>query len=89
MVYGLVGQPSVPKIFYAKGSAHLMESLAQAGADVLSVDWRTDLAEVRRTLGRKVALQGNVDPATLLGPEPAVRQAARQRWKKPAAWGTF
>lgn len=87
MVYELLGQPSVPKILYAKGSAHLLESLAQAGADVVSVDWRTDLAEARRTLGGKVALQGNVDPAILLGPEPDVRQAAQAAVEKTGGLG--
>lgn len=77
IVHELVGQSGVPKILYAKGSAHLLESLGQSGADVVSVDWRTDLAEARRTLRRKVALQGNVDPGILLGPEAAVREAAQ------------
>ncbi|MGA7225767.1 MAG: uroporphyrinogen decarboxylase [Candidatus Acidiferrales bacterium] len=77
LVYELVGHSNVPKILYAKGSARLLESLADSGADVVSVDWRTDLADARRTLGRKVALQGNVDPTILLGPEAAVREAAQ------------
>src|SRR5271155_4125524 len=57
----------VPKILFAKGSAHLLESVAKSGADVISVDWRADLADARQKLGRTVALQGNVDPAILLG----------------------
>lgn len=87
MVYELVGHSSVPKILYAKGSAHLLESLARTGADVVSVDWRTDLAEARRTLGRNVALQGNVDPAILLGPELDVRQAAQAAVEKTGGLG--
>src|SRR5271163_1715065 len=59
----------VPKILFAKGSAHLLENVAKSGADVISVDWRTDLADARQKLGRTVALQGNVDPAILLGAE--------------------
>src|SRR5579863_7265083 len=82
MVYELLGHPSVPKILYAKGSAHLLESVAVSGADVISVDWRTDLAEARQKLGRKVALQGNVDPAILLGSEKAVREAAQSAVEK-------
>lgn len=87
MVYDLLGHPEVPKILFAKGSAHLLESLAQSGANVISVDWRTDLAEARRTLGGKIALQGNVDPTILLGPEQAVRQAVQEAIEKTAGLG--
>ena len=88
LIYELLGGPGVPKILYAKGSAHLLASLAESGADVVSVDWRTDLAEARQKLGRKVALQGNVDPAILLGPSRPCDKRRRRPWKKPAAWGT-
>jgi uroporphyrinogen decarboxylase len=42
---------------------------------VLSVDWRVDLAEIRKMLGTKIALQGNVDPAVLLAPHEKIREA--------------
>ncbi len=91
MVYDLLGHPEVPKILFAKGSAHLLESLPATGADVLSLDWRTDLAEARATFdrvaGRRVALQGNVDPSTLLGPEAAVREAAQAAVEKTGGLG--
>jgi uroporphyrinogen decarboxylase len=39
------------------------------------VDWRVDLTDVRNLLGSKITLQGNVDPAVLLGPPEKIRQA--------------
>jgi len=91
MVYDLLGHAEVPKILFAKGSAHLLESLPASGANVISVDWRTDLAEARATLdqtfGRKVALQGNVDPNILLGSENAVREAAQGAVEKTGGLG--
>jgi uroporphyrinogen decarboxylase len=51
------------------------------------MDWRTDLAEARQTLGRNVALQGNVDPAILLGTQSAVRQAAQAAVEKTGGLG--
>ena len=77
----------VPKILFAKGSARHLESMAKSGADVLSVDWNTDLAEARRKLGKRVALQGNVDPSILLGPEEDIRRAAREAIEKTGGAG--
>jgi uroporphyrinogen decarboxylase len=54
---------------------------------VLSVDWNTDLAEARRKLGRRVALQGNVDPNILLGPVEEIRRAAREAIEKTGGAG--
>jgi len=64
---------TVPVIYYTKASQHLLPAIAHSGASVLSLDWRVDLAEVRKTLGPKIALQGNVDPAILLGPQDKIR----------------
>lgn len=66
---------AVPVIYYTKASQHLLPAVAKSGANVLSVDWRIDLADVRQSLGPKIALQGNVDPAVLLGPGEKIRQA--------------
>src|SRR5229473_2586101 len=52
-----------------------LPAVARSGANVLSVDWRTDLAEIRKTLGPKIALQGNVDPAVLFATAEKIRDA--------------
>jgi uroporphyrinogen decarboxylase len=65
----------VPVIYYTKASHHLLPAVARSGADVLSVDWRMNLRETRDAIGPGIALQGNVDPAVLLGPPEKIRQA--------------
>jgi uroporphyrinogen decarboxylase len=65
-----------PVILFSKNSTHLVDLLAKTGADVLSVDWRADLRWLRNRLGPRIALQGNVDPSVLLGPEDAIAHAA-------------
>ena len=58
----------VPIIHFAVGAGHLLGAMREAGGDVLGVDWRTPLPEAWRRAGEDVALQGNLDPAALLGP---------------------
>jgi uroporphyrinogen decarboxylase len=61
-------------IYYTKASHHLLPSVVRAGANVLSVDWRIPLSEVRKLAGPRVALQGNLDPAVLFAPAEKIRQ---------------
>ncbi len=76
-----------PVILYTKASSHLLTAAAESGANVLSVDWRVDLAAVREQLGTRIALQGNVDPCVLLGPQAVVRSAAREAVEKTGGVG--
>jgi len=68
---------AVPIIYYTKASHHLLSAIAICGADVLSCDWRIDLAELRSALGSKIALQGNLDPAVLFAPQEHIRKTTR------------
>ncbi len=66
---------AVPVILYTKASHHLLPAVVEAGADVLSVDWRISLRELRALAGPRVAIQGNIDPAVLLGPAEKIRRS--------------
>jgi len=65
----------VPVIYYTKASRHLLPSIINSGANVLSVDWRVSLSELRALAGPGIALQGNLDPAILFGPEEKIRRS--------------
>jgi uroporphyrinogen decarboxylase len=67
-----------PVILYAKGAGHHAAELAATGARVLGLDWTVDLAAVRRSVPKGVAVQGNLDPA-LLSTTPAIVQAETER----------
>ena len=69
---------TVPLIYYAKGSAHLLPDLGRLPVDVLSLDWRLPLNEVRRRVGDGLALQGNLDPGALLSSREDIRARVRQ-----------
>ncbi|HWA09379.1 MAG TPA: uroporphyrinogen decarboxylase [Opitutaceae bacterium] len=67
-----------PVVLYAKGTASHVTDQAFSGAKVLSVDWTSDLAVVRRSLPANVAVQGNLDPVLLnTTPEIVRREATR------------
>ena len=64
----------VPVILFTKGGGLWLESIADAGADALGLDWTCDIGEARRRVGHKVALQGNMDPTVLYANPTAIRQ---------------
>jgi len=76
IISGLGG--NVPVIYYTKASSHLLSAVARSGANVLSVDWRVNLRELRDELGSLIALQGNVDPAVLFGPQEKIRSVTQE-----------
>jgi len=63
----------VPVILFTKGGGAWLEEMAATGCDALGVDWTTDLADARRAVGDRVALQGNLDPSVLYAPPEQIR----------------
>ena len=68
----------VPRIHFGVGTGELLELLAGAGADVVGVDWRVPLDRARDRLGPDVAIQGNLDPTTVLAGWDVVRERASE-----------
>ena len=70
--------PGVPVILFTKNGGQHLEKMADTGCDALGLDWTTSLADARRRVGDRVALQGNLDPITLFArPERIREQTAR------------
>jgi uroporphyrinogen decarboxylase len=64
---GETDNSSTPMIVFVKGGGQWLESIANTGADAVGIDWATNLGHARSLIGDRCALQGNLDPASLLG----------------------
>ena len=58
----------VPSIHFGLGSEHLLEAYRDAGGDVIGIDARLPIDAAWTRVGPDVGLQGNLDPALLVGP---------------------
>jgi uroporphyrinogen decarboxylase len=76
-VFDAIGELGVPRIHFGVTTGELLGLMADAGADVVGVDWRVPLDLARRRVGPGRALQGNLDPAVCTAPWPAVADAVR------------
>ena len=73
---GLAGL-GVPRIHFGVNTGELLGLMHDAGADVVGVDYRLPLDEAAKRVGAGVPLQGNLDPAVLFAPWPAVAERTR------------
>lgn len=67
----------VPRIHFGVGTAGILRTMKEAGGDVIGVDWRIPIDEAWNQVGN-LAIQGNLDPATLLGNWDLVETRSRE-----------
>ncbi|CAL5403075.1 unnamed protein product [Camellia sinensis] len=64
--------PGTPLVLYINGNGGFLERMKGTGVDVIGLDWTVDMADGRKRLGSGISIQGNVDPACLFSPLPAL-----------------
>ncbi|PLX82213.1 MAG: uroporphyrinogen decarboxylase [Desulfuromonas sp.] len=69
---------TVPIIHFVKGSGTMLDIVAQAGSDVMGLDWHVNLGQARDILGPKIAVQGNLDPTVLYAPKPHIEAEVKR-----------
>ncbi len=67
----------VPTIHFGTGTSGMLEQMAAAGSDIVSVDWRVPLDQAWDRIGLDRGIQGNLDPAIVLAPPPVMERAAQ------------
>ncbi len=80
--------PAIPITLFSKGATFALPAIAQSGCQGVGIDWMTPLPEARALAGNAVTLQGNLDPAMLLGrPENIIIETRRMLESAPSLQG--
>jgi uroporphyrinogen decarboxylase len=74
LIFQGLQREGVPLIYFGTGTTALLPLMRQAGANVLGIDWRVHLDEAWTTLGHDLAIQGNLDPVVLFGPQHEIER---------------
>lgn len=68
----------VPIILFTKQGGQWLEEIAQTGTDAIGIDWTVDMQAARKRVSRKIALQGNLDPAILHASPETIRDEVQK-----------
>lgn len=75
-IFEAIQPTGIPTIHFGTGTTSLLALMAEAGSDVVAVDWRASLDEAWSRIGYERAIQGNLDPSLLLAPFETVAAGA-------------
>ncbi|MDH5408154.1 MAG: uroporphyrinogen decarboxylase [Gammaproteobacteria bacterium] len=64
----------VPVVLFTKNGHCWIEDIANTGCDGVGLDWTVDIGDVRKRVGDRVALQGNMDPTVLYASHERIRK---------------
>jgi uroporphyrinogen decarboxylase len=71
------GVTDAPVINFLTGNPALLPIMAEAGGQIVGLDWRVDMAAARKMLGPDRAVQGNMDPVSLLADLDTLKARAK------------
>jgi len=78
----------VPIIYFANDCAGILKEIKKSGADVVGIDWRIDIGDAIRKLGKKSIVQGNLDPCALFLSKEEIEERVKDiLWKGETAKG--
>ena len=69
---------NIPITLFGRGGMDIIRLLSNCNADMISIDWTIDFAVAKQVIGKKVALQGNLDPTVLYGEKSIIKEEIRQ-----------
>jgi uroporphyrinogen decarboxylase len=78
----------VPIIYFVNDCAGILKEIKKSGADVIGIDWKVDMADAVKQLGKKVVVQGNLDPCALFLSKEEIEERVKDiLWKGEVAKG--
>lgn len=77
-----IKKAGVPSILYVNGGGLLVDLMVDTGTDVISLDWRTDIKKIRDKYGRRVSIQGNLEPCVLFADSKTIRTEVKNILEK-------
>ena len=78
MVADIKAKTEVPVIMFGTHASHLLNDMQATGADVVGIDWKTDLMLAWEEMNFEVAVQGNLDPTLLFAPWETIEERAEK-----------
>ena len=76
-VFEALASYDIPRLYIAVNALHLYDEIQSLPCEVVSIDWRVPISQVRPQLSGK-AIQGNLDPAVLLAPKEVITEEAER-----------
>ncbi|RZK81378.1 MAG: uroporphyrinogen decarboxylase [Pedobacter sp.] len=77
-----LNRKDIPVISFCKGSSVFAPMMAEAKPDVISVDWNADLLNIKNTLPKGIAVQGNLDPHILYADKPVIKKEIHRLFER-------
>jgi uroporphyrinogen decarboxylase len=78
----------IPIIYFVNNCAGILKEVKKSGADVIGIDWRIDIGDAIKKLGKKMIIQGNMDPCALFLPKEKLEERIKDiLWKGESAKG--
>jgi len=78
----------VPIIYFANDCAGILKEVKKSGADVFGIDWKIDISDAIKKLGKKAVVQGNLDPCALFLSKEEIEERVKDiLWKGETAKG--
>lgn len=66
-IFAALQNKNIPLIHFGTNTAGMLKTFSSVDCDVISIDWRISIDKAWKEIGYEKAIQGNIDPALLLG----------------------